>query len=135
MGLSAYLRAAFLEASVGRAPTLVLPDTLYLALLTQLPSAADTGSTIVEPGYAQYSRTLLAGTAWDPAQPDGSIRNSSVIPLPAPTAGDYQAIAWALCDAAVAGNVHWFGQMPPILLSPTDPSPQIDAHAILVTLS
>lgn len=135
MGLSAYLRGVILEASVGLNPTLSLPSTLHLALLTQLPVDVDTGSTIVELTYPEYDRIAVAGSSWEPGQADGSITNHTAIPLTPPSSGEYRAIAFALCDAATEGRVHWFGQMPAILLSASDPAPQIDAHAILLTAS
>jgi hypothetical protein len=81
----------------------VLSNTMYLALLTALPSNSDTGSTLVEPAAADYDRYTLDHSYWGTPAGGLSTFNIDITMLPVNNWG--LIVAYALCTAATAGQI------------------------------
>jgi hypothetical protein len=104
---SDYAELKILEHAVGK--TSWTMPTVYLALLTDTPTDASTGSTIVEPTTGGYARIATSGK-WDTASA-GSISNSSII-TSATATGDWGTITHvALVDNTSGGNVIAWGAL------------------------
>lgn len=116
MAASTYAELAILNSIFGKTSSfgaLASRPTLYIALCTATPVPGDTGSTISEANYTNYSRVSTAPSDWTTASGSNpaSISNATVITFPAATGGTNTITAFAVCDAASAGNVIFSGTL------------------------
>lgn len=107
-GLSAYVVDKLIDHLFGTAFT--APTNIWACLLTAIPAASATGSTITESAYTGYARVSTAGSDWDAAS-GGMIDNGNVITFPACTGGTSTVVGVALVDASTAGNLLAFGPL------------------------
>lgn len=87
------------------------PATLYLALFTVAPTDAGGGTEVSGGAYARQAITNNATNF--PAASGGAKSNGVAITFPAATASWGTIVAWALMDAATAGNVVFRGSVTP----------------------
>jgi hypothetical protein len=86
-------------------------STTYLALLTAIPTRADTGSTITEATYTGYARKSVATTDWG-SPSSGAVANVNSVTFVACSGGSSTVVAWALVDAASNGNMLYWAPLP-----------------------
>jgi hypothetical protein len=126
--LSDYLAAKLLEASVANV-AFASGSPLYLAALRVPGDRSDTGTSLgpKEAVYGGYKRVAVPSVAWNKAV--GPVQtNAEDIALAKWTSGPTaQVVAWALCDALTAGNVHHLGDTAALLIDAEDPEPSIGA--------
>lgn len=126
MGLSTAKRNEYLDASVA--------PSLWLALLKSPPNDATTGAELDEAGYTGYARVQVASTAWTAAS--GGVKRTTIdIVFPPVSATPVTVVAWALCDAATAGTVVWWGHMVASRLDPTEGAPKVAAGMLTLSLT
>lgn len=116
MAASTYCEQAILNAIFGKTSSfgaLASRPTLYIALCTSTPVPGDTGSTITECNYTNYARVQTAASDWTTASGSNpaQVSNATVITFPAATGGTSVATAFAIVDAASAGNVIFSGTL------------------------
>lgn len=97
--VSNYLANKLLEHSTGKAE-FTMPDTVYLALYTDDPTAADVGTEAT--GVARQA------VAWDNAA-DRAIENTDIVEMQKLSGAADTVTHWGLRDADTAGNLLWFG--------------------------
>jgi len=103
---SDYLENLLLDQITGKSPS----ASRYIALLTDTPTDASTGTTIVEPVAMNYARITTTAASWNSAS-GGSASNASILTSNV-ASGDWGEIThWALCDAATTGNVLVWGEV------------------------
>lgn len=87
------------------------PTHYWLALCTQVPSRSTDGTTLSEPTGSNYARLQIANDGTIFGTPAGGvISNTAQINMGVVATADWPVIyAYALCDAATAGNVYLFG--------------------------
>jgi len=78
--------------------------TVYAALYTVAPTATTAGTEVAGGAYARQSITWAAAAA-------GSIANSAPVTFPVATGAWGTVVAAAVCDAAAAGNILYFGNL------------------------
>lgn len=110
---SDYAELKILEHLVGK--TSWTMPSVYIALVTTLPTDASIGSTLVEPSTTgtAYARKSTAGADWGTAAA-GAISNANAITFATATGAGWGAIVgFALCDSATvaAGNVLAWGSL------------------------
>lgn len=121
MNMSNYLATALLN-QVFRNTAFTRPTTLYLALYTSNPTAADTGQEVSGGAYARQAVTFGAPTSenypiYHPttgqlvAVSKQTIKNSNIIVLPTATADWGQITHVGIRDAATGGNLLYFGTL------------------------
>lgn len=86
--------------------------TVFLALLTAIPTSASTGSTIVEAAYTGYKRLKLTEANIEAAVEAAisTIKNAEALAFAACTAGSSVIKAFALCDAETTGGMIAWGE-------------------------
>ena len=109
-GKSDYLELKILDGVLG-GPDFVRPATAYVALYTVAPSDAGGGTEVTGGSYARVAVTNNA-TNW-PAASAGAKANGTPITFPAPTANWGVIVAFAILDAAAAGDVLYWGLISP----------------------
>lgn len=107
MNVSNYLATSLLN-QVFRNTNYTRPTTIYAALYTSNPTAADTGQEVTGGAYA---RQVVAFAA--PAAVSGIVtsKNSADITYPTATAAWGQVTHLGLRDAATGGNLLYFGAL------------------------
>lgn len=130
-GFSQFQECVALAQAVGQSPA----ATRYVALLTAVPTSASTGSTITEATYTGYARKTTASTDWAApvAGTPSSIQNANPIIFAACTGGASTVVAFAICDAATAGNVLAWGTLASTVVSPTNTPASFAAGALIGT--
>ena len=83
--------------------------TLYLALCTAAPTAASTGTTIVETDYANYARKSFTVTSFNAATARKIVQALDIEFAQAGGASASVITHYAICDAATVGNMLAFG--------------------------
>ncbi|GIQ63723.1 hypothetical protein PACILC2_22910 [Paenibacillus cisolokensis] len=107
MNMSEYLCKAVLN-EVLRNTNYTPPSTVYLALYTSNPTAADTGTEVSGGGYARQAVTFAAPTVVNGKQ---TVRNNAEVVFPVATA-DWGLITHAgIRDAATGGNLLYFAEL------------------------
>lgn len=89
------------------------PTHYWVALCTQVPSRSTDGTTLSEPTGSNYARLQITndGTIFG-APAGGVISNVTQLSFGVVATADWPVIyAYALCDAATAGNVYLFGTL------------------------
>ena len=111
---SYYLDNTILNIVLQNASYSPATSTVYLALLTSVPTPSDTGSTIHEPSDSKYARQPVTfGTV----AASGIISNTTVINFPATAVPPVYATNWgtlvavALCDNSTGGSMLYYGQL------------------------
>jgi hypothetical protein len=109
------------------------PAKVFLALLTATPTNSSTGSTITEATYTGYARTELPAASISAAEEaaKSKIENSAELVYAACTASTSTITAWALCDAASAGNVVMWGTCTSTVISTTQTPPTVAAKKLI----
>jgi hypothetical protein len=134
-GLSQVYEKKVLEVLVGK--TALSTPTAYVALLTAVPTSADTGATITEATYTGYARKATAGSDWAAAVAGtpSSITNANAITFAACTAGTSTIVAFALVDSSTtgAGNVIAWGTVASTVVSATNTPASFAAGALIAT--
>lgn len=103
-----------------RGQALSLPPSFYVALFTSPPSDEGAGTEVQGAGYARVS-VVRSLNAWSSTQGQGSVDpsngtsgetfNINTIQFPEPTATWGTVSHFALFDAAVGGNMLFWGQL------------------------
>lgn len=109
-GKSDYLELKILDGVLG-GPDFVRPATSYVALYTVAPTDAGGGTEVTGGSYVRVAITNNA-TNW-PAASAGAKSNGVAITFPAPTANWGVIVAFAILDAAAAGNFLYWGLITP----------------------
>jgi hypothetical protein len=132
-GFSRAWAAKLLGHSWGKAEA-TKPAKVYLALLTSVPTNSSTGTTIEasEPTYTGHERKEVPVASIKAAE-EGSpsaIKTNAELVFAACTAGSSTVTAWALCDAATAGNVVMWGTASSTVISTTQTPPAVAAEKL-----
>lgn len=85
------------------------PATVYVALYTVAPTDADGGTEVSGGSYARAA-VVNNATNW-PAASGGAKSNGTVITFPTATANWGEVVAFAILDAAAAGNFLYWGDL------------------------
>jgi hypothetical protein len=92
--------------------------TMYLALFTTAPTESGGGTEVSGGAYARCSYSDNS-TTW-PAAVGGTKANGIALAFPTPTAPWGDVEAWAIFDAASAGNMVLFGELDAAVSIDTD---------------
>lgn len=110
MPLSSYAANLLCDSLTGN-DTLTNPTDYYLALCTSSPDSSMTGTTLatVEPADGSYYRPVFPDWNWSTASNGVSAYNTQI---DLSVTNDWGQVSYfAICDAATAGNVWWFGAL------------------------
>lgn len=107
MNISNYLAQSLLNA-VFRGQAYSSPSTVYLALYTSDPTAADTGSEV---GGGAYARQPITLSAPSPESGKQTIKNTDDIEFDVATADWGTVTHVGIRDAATGGNLLYFGPL------------------------
>lgn len=107
------------------------PATVYLALFTSAPTDAGGGTEVSGGAYARVAVTNNA-TNW-PAATGGTKKNGTAITFPTATANWGTVVAFAIFDAATAGNILHWGDLTVAKTVTTGDTPSFAANAITIT--
>ena len=130
-GKADYLENELLD-HVLSAATWTAPVTVYVALYTAAPTDAGGGTEVTGGAYARVAVTNNA-TNW-PAAAAGAKANGTAITFPAPTANWGVIVAFAILDAAAAGNFLYWGLVTPNkTVNNGDPAPSFAIGDLDVT--
>jgi hypothetical protein len=128
---SDYLAAALVGHVFGKS-TYTPPAHYYLCLLTLTAIPSDTGSTISEVAYTNYTR-LLFNTGDLNAVSGQTESNATDMSFPQCGATGDTALAWAICDAASGGNLLYYGLLPAAVPIANGQAPTVAAATLTVT--
>jgi hypothetical protein len=125
-----------------RSSTFSKPATIAIALCTAAPTAASTGSTIVEVANSgSYARVNLGApndSTWgDPSVGDGTTGNTGTITFPQATANWNATVTYvAIVDSATygAGNVLFWGALATPKTVTTGDTFQFDVDSLEITI-
>lgn len=119
MALSNYFENQLIDF-LFRGGSFTPPATLYVALCTTTPTAADTGTTIVEVSSGNYSRVAVGTghTLWYSTQGNTDFISTGTTGITANVSPIiWNSVRWAatltaiaICDAATDGNLIYFSQ-------------------------
>ncbi|WP_127483931.1 phage tail fiber protein [Paenibacillus ehimensis] len=107
MNVSDYLASRLLNG-VFRNTAYTFPDTVYIALYTSDPMAADTGQEVSGGAYVRKTVTFTASALENGKQ---TIKNSADIEFPVATADWGTVTHIGIRDAATGGNLLYFGAL------------------------
>jgi hypothetical protein len=109
------------------------PATLYVALYTATPSDTGGGTEVTGGSYARVAVTNNATNF--PAAAAGAKANGTAITFPSPTANWGVVVAFAILDAASAGNFLCWGAITPNkTVNNGDPAPSFAIGDLDITL-
>ncbi|MCR8843074.1 hypothetical protein NQ117_05230 [Paenibacillus sp. SC116] len=108
MQISNWLSASILNAVLRNVP-FTLPTTVYLALYTSNPTAADTGSEVIGGGYGRQVITFAAPSIENGMQ---TVKNATDIEFPIATADWGLVTHVGLRNAITGGNLLWSTAIP-----------------------
>ncbi len=112
--------------------------TMWLALLTAVPTNSSTGATITEAAYTGYLRKEVPASVLNSAVggTPSSINNSTAFTFAACTGSTSTIIAWAVCDSSETGkgNVIMWGTAASTVISTTQTPASIAAEVLSLTL-
>ncbi len=135
-GVSLYGRSQMLAAFF-IPDTFNAPDSVWVALTTEIPAPGSTGDDLVEPDDPAYVRAEygIGSDFWEDTE-RGGVQNTDGIYFPTITADWGEVLGWALCDAATSGNAYVVGELLTpgrILFDPAnDQIPVLGAGAIVL---
>src|SRR5271165_1059661 len=111
-----------------------VPSTLYLALFTVAPTSAGGGTECSGGSYARVAITNNS-TNWPAATGSGpgTKANGTTITFPTATAAWGTVVAWALYDAASAGNGLYWGTLNSPRAVNTSDTPSFAPAALTIT--
>ena len=112
--------------------------TVWLALLTVVPTSSSTGATITEASYTGYVRREVPAALWNSAVAGtpNTITNKEAFTFAAVTGGTSTIIAWATLDSSETGkgNVVMWGTAASTVLSTTQTPASVAAEVLSETL-
>ena len=131
LAVSDYLATALLN-QVFRNTSFTPPTTVYLALYTSNPTAADTGTEVSGGGYQRMQITFSA-----PVTENGkkTIKNSTDIVFPMATANWGTISHVGIRDAATGGNLLYYGAVQNPRTIQTNDILKFLAGSLVLTLS
>lgn len=106
-GKTNYLAQKLLDHEFGIA-TYSFPSTVYLALFTTAPTAAGGGVEVSGSGYSRAAVTMNP-TNW--SRSGQTVTNAGVIPFGVFTGAVSTVVSTGVYDAAIGGNLLWFGDL------------------------
>ena len=119
--------------------------TLYVALYTVAPTDAGGGTEVTGGSYARaavaaslanFAGTQAAASTVASSGTGGQTSNNAAIIFPAPTAAWGAVVAFAILDAATAGNLLFFGNLTIAkTVNNGDAAPQYNPAALTVTFA
>lgn len=127
---SDYLENKILDHNLGKS-SFTMPTNVYLALCTEAPTDAKTGTTIVEAGYTGYARKQVKAENLNAAA-SGQSTNSAELQFAACTASSSTIVGWALCDASTVGNMLYWGTATSTVISTTQTPATIAVGGLVV---
>lgn len=128
-----FLELELLDHAFGNA-AYTAPATLHVALYTVAPSDTGGGTEVTGGSYARVAVTNNATNF--PAASAGAKANGTAITFPAPTANWGVAVAFAILDAATAGNFLCWGDITPNkTVNNGDPAPSFAVGDLDITLT
>lgn len=135
-GFSQYAETHILDHAHGKT-SWTMPATPFLRLLTVVPTSASTGSTITDATYTGYAGLSVPGSSWAAAvaATPSAAQTNTILTFAACTGGSSTIIAWALTDAATAGNVIEWGTCTSTVISTTQTPATIASGALSDTLA
>lgn len=104
MQISNWLSAQILNATL-RNTTFTPPSTVYIALYTSDPTAADTGTEVSGGAYARQAVTFAAPVIENGMQ---TVKNSTDVEFPVASADWGLVTHVGIRTAATGGNLMWF---------------------------
>ncbi|RAV05164.1 hypothetical protein [Paenibacillus sp. YN15] len=131
MNISNYLASALLN-QVFRNTAYTRPSTVYVALYTSNPTAADTGTELSGGGYARLAVTFAAPTAEGGKQ---VLKNSTQVQFGIASADWGTVTHIGLKDAATGGNLLFFGAVDNPRTILTNDRLTVSANNLTLTLS
>ena len=132
-GKSTYCENSVLGHAMGKT-SWTMPAAIYLALCTSIPTAASTGTTIVEASYTGYARKQIAAADLNAASA-GQMTNANAITFAACSGSTSTIIAFAICDAATVGNVIYWGSITSKVIDVSNTPATVAAGALVLTES
>jgi hypothetical protein len=110
-GVSLYGRSQLLAAFF-IPDNFVAPDTIFVALTTDIVAPGSSGTDLVEPEDDAYVRAEygIGSDFWGDTD-RGGVTNTSGIYFPTITADWGEVVGWALCDQQDGGNVYIYGEL------------------------
>lgn len=125
--MSDFLELELLDHSLGTA-SWTMPVTVYLALFTDDPTDAGTGTEVSGGSYAREAAAFDAAAA-------GATANTSNIPFTTAT-GSWGTIShWGIYDAATVGNLLWHGDFDVGKAIGSGDTAQVNAGELDITLA
>lgn len=103
MGMASYMETTLLNL-VLRATAFSAPSTVYLALYTSDPTAADTGTEVSGNAYARQTVAFSAPS-------NGTCTNSSTVSFPVATGAWGTVTHFGLRSALTGGNLFFSGPL------------------------
>jgi hypothetical protein len=106
------------------------PATIYLALVTDTPTASVAGTPVTYGGYARASTDV---SAWDDDDA-GNLDNNVEIAFPDPTSGEDETATYVEAyDALTGGNRLWFEELvDPVIINGDTPSVAFPAGQLTI---
>jgi len=133
VSLSQHARQAIVNHIFKEAYTPVTP--LYLCLCTAHPSYYDTGSTITETVYTNYTRKLISSSFFGAASSRKVVQASDAV-FATSESGDPSTIkSYAICDASSSGNLLAYGNFSSEWELTSGTTPKIVAGEIEIVIS
>jgi len=131
MNMSNYLATALLN-QVFRNQNFTRPSTVYVALYTSNPTAADTGTEVSGGSYARQAVTFSAPSIEGGKQ---TIKNTAEIVFPIATADWGTVTHVGIRDAATGGNLLYYGPWENARTILAGDRPRILQDSLVLTLS
>lgn len=125
--MSNYLRNAIYNATL-RNTAYTPPTTVYVALYTSDPTAADAGTEVSVGGYVRQIATFAAPT-------NGSGTNSTNIVFPAATVAQGTITHIGIRDALTSGNLLYYGPINTVRITSTNDQLTILSGTLTDTLT
>lgn len=116
--------------------TATMPDTVFLAAVTELPAVTDTGADLVEPTDVNYARLEIdnssVGTFWDEAT--AQVKENLEGLQHAQAVAEWEATPYyAICDALSGGNLILYGEHTSPVIVGAGQTPYINPGGISLT--
>jgi hypothetical protein len=111
----------------GATPAFTALSTVYVALMTTVPSDSSAG---VEVTGSSYARASVAAASW--TTPTNQVQNSVEVVFPAVTGSAYTVVGWAIFDATTSGNMLYWGDTTSTTMNVGD-VPRFAPNAITIT--
>jgi len=131
MNISNFLATSLLN-QVFRNIAYTRPATVYLALYTSDPTAADTGTEVTGGSYARQAITLSAPVVVGGKE---TIKNSADIVFPVATADWGNVTHVGIRDADTGGNLLYFGSWASARTILSGDRPRVLQDSLVLTLS